>query len=108
MESKRPKEPKPRRRWRRTLLRVLLTLVVLTALAWLIVPKLAAPMIERKLQAMISSRLDANLEMGPLVYLPPFGVRVSDARLVTATAEDGRVELLKIDRLDLRLAKLPF
>lgn len=95
----------PRRRWQRWVL----GLVLVLGLAYLVVPRFAEPYVRRKLQAMVASKLDAELRVGGLTYLPPFGVRVRDARIVTREASTGgAVELLKLARLDLRLAKLPF
>src|SRR5688572_13554037 len=94
----------PRRWWARLGLVALLLL----ALLWLIVPRVAAPYVRGKLQAMIASRVDAELRMESLSYLPPFGVRVRGARLVAKENGASEVELLKFARLDLRLAKLPF
>jgi hypothetical protein len=94
----------PRRRWARWSLAIL----VLLGLVWLIAPRLVAPYVRGKLQAMIASRADVELRMDSLAYLPPFGVRVRDARLVAKENGAGEVEVLKVARLDLRLAKLPF
>lgn len=94
----------PRRRWARVALIVLLMLGVL----WIVAPRLAAPYVQAKLQAMIASKLSAKLEMDHLAYLPPFGVRVRNARLIALDDAGGEFDLLKIARLDLRLAKLPF
>jgi hypothetical protein len=95
----------PRRRWQRWVL----ALVALLALAWLVVPRLAEPYVRGKLQAMVADKLDAELRMGGLTYLPPFGVRVREARIVARDRDSGTpVEMLKLARLDLRLAKLPF
>jgi hypothetical protein len=77
---------------------------------WLLAPRLAAPYVQRKLQAMIASKVDAELRIGSLAYLPPFGVSVRDARLVAHDRTRGGQELdvLKVAKLELRLAKLPF
>src|SRR3954454_24917073 len=90
--------------------RVLLGVVTALLLAWLMIPKLAAPYVRAKLQAMIASKVDAELRMGSLSYLPPFGVRVHDAKLIAHDRGNaGReFEVLKVARIDLRLAKLPF
>ena len=95
----------PKRRWARWSVGVLLFL----ALVWLVAPRLAAPYVRAKLQKMVASGVAAELRMEGLTYLPPFGVRVRDARLVGRDAASGtEIDLLKIARLDLRLAKLPF
>jgi hypothetical protein len=97
----------PRRRWQRVLLVVLPLLVV----AWFAVPQLFVPTIRAKLQGMIASRLDARLEIRRLMYAPPFGIRARDVRLVSNASLPGwkgEVELLRVARLDLKLAHLPF
>lgn len=97
----------PRRRAHRV---VLATLILLTA-AWFVVPQLFVPMIRGKLQGMIASHLDAKLEIGRLMYAPPFGVRARDVRLVSGSALGGETagtELLKVRKLDLKLARSPF
>src|SRR5258705_14007737 len=97
----------PRRRWQR----VLVVLLPLLVVAWFAVPQLFVPTIRAKLQGMIAGHLDARLEIGRLMYAPPFGVRARDVRLVsnaTLPGWAGNVELLKVAKLDLKLARLPF
>ena len=102
----RPSNLLPRRRWQRVLAAVALLLVA----AWFVVPQLFVPTIRAKLQGMISGHLDARLEIGRLMYAPPFGVRARDVRLVSNArlpGWSGEVELLRVARLDLKLARLP-
>jgi hypothetical protein len=97
----------PRRRRHRVLVGVLLLMVV----AWFVVPQLFVPMIRAKLQGMIAGHLDAKLHIGRLMYAPPFGGRARDVRLIgggSAGAENAGTELLKVRKLDLKLARLPF
>ncbi len=94
----------PRNRW----LRVLLIGMALAAIAWFVVPPFLVPKIRGKLQAMLSSQLDAELRIGRLAYSPPYGLRARDVSLITNDPEHGYVELLKVAVLDLELAKLPF
>lgn len=97
----------PRRRWQRVLVCVLPLLVV----AWFAVPQLFVPTIRAKLQGMIAGHLDARLDIGRMMYAPPFGVRCRDVRLVSNAALPGwagNVELLRVAKLDLKLARLPF
>jgi hypothetical protein len=97
----------PPRRWQRVLAGVLALLV----LAWFLGPQLFVPQIRSKLQGMIGGHLDARLDIGRLSYAPPFGVRARDVRLVSGTSLPGwkgQVELLRVDKLDLKLARLPF
>jgi hypothetical protein len=96
--------PRSRRgKWLLGILAGVLLLVLLT-------PRLAAPYEQRKLQAMIASKVDAELRMGSLSYLPPFGVSIRDARLIAHDRTKGgqELEVLKIARLELRLARIPF
>ena len=95
--------PRRRRHW------VLLGVLVLLVVAWFGVPQLFVPTIRAKLQGMISGHLDARLEIGRMMYAPPWGVRARDVRLVSgdATGNPG-VELLKVRKLDLKLARHPF
>ena len=103
----RPSNLVPRRRWRRVLVATLLLLV----LAYVAVPQLFVPMIRSKLEGMIGSHLDAKLHIGRLMYSPPFGVRARDVRVVSGASLpgwNGDVELLRVAKLDLKLAHLPF
>ena len=97
----------PRRRWHRVLVGVLLLLVA----GWFVVPQLFVPTIRAKLQGMIAGHLDARLEIGRMMYAPPFGVRARDVRLVAGSSAGGETagtELLRVRKLDLKLARLPF
>jgi hypothetical protein len=91
-----------KRRWR-----ILLALAAVLAVAWFVAPQLLVPTIERKLQAMIGSQLKADLSIGAIRYAPPYGVRVRDVSLLANDPKHGRVEILKVAVLDLKLAKLP-
>src|SRR4051812_49146240 len=93
---------------RRRLGRIAFIILLALALLWVFGPRLAAPYVQAKLQEMIASKLSAELEMERLAYLPPFGVRVYNARLIALNDAGGEFDVLKIARLDLRLAKLPF
>ena len=88
--------------------RIALGVVVLLVLAWFVVPRMLAPMLRGKLQGMIAGHLDAQLRIGDLSYSPPYGVRARDVSLVTDDPRHGWVELVKVKRLDLKLARLPF
>lgn len=90
--------------------RWLLGIVAGLLMFWLLAPRLAAPYVQRKLQAMIASKADGELRIGRLTYLPPFGVSVSDARLVAHDQARGgqELEVFKVAKLELRLSKLPF
>ena len=88
---------KPRRR-----LKILAVLLAL-ALVLLIGELLASRMIADKLRATVSSKLDAQLELGPLVYVPPYGAWTWNARIT----RDGE-ELFTVSRVKLSLAEFPF
>lgn len=95
--------PRRRRHW------VLIAIPVVLVAAWFLVPQLFVPMIRGKLQGMIEGHLDAKLEIGRLMYAPPFGVRARNVRLVSAGGGDNAgTELLKVRKLDLKLARSPF
>jgi hypothetical protein len=100
--------PETRRNWRRRLKWPAIVLGGLGVVLYLIVPLVATPMIRDRLQKMISTQLNAELKMGNVTYLFPYGVTVSDAVLVGKDERGEAVELLKIPKLKLALAKLPF
>jgi hypothetical protein len=97
-----------RRVWRRRLLVLSGVAVGLLILIWQIVPMAAAPYVRAKLQAMIAEQLNAELTMGRLAYHFPYGVSVSDARLIATDPQGAPVNLLTADRIDLKLAQHPF
>src|SRR5687768_11566017 len=103
-----PPKPQPRRRRRRCLKWTLLFLAFIPAVLYLLVPLVGAPVLRSKLQAMVDSKLNARLEVGRVIYVFPYGLRVIDARLVTTAADDERLTLLDIPKLEIALAKLPF
>src|SRR5688500_10397215 len=88
--------------------RVLLALVAVLALAWFVVPQMFVPASQRKLQAMIATQLKADLQIDTMRYAPPYGVRLRGVSVVADDPKHGRVEVMKIGVLDLKLAKLPF
>ena len=87
---------KPRRRLR--ILAVLLTLV----LALLIAEVVASRMIAQKLRRTVEAKLDAQLELGPLVYIPPYGAWAWNSRVT----RDGN-ELFSFSSVRLALAEFP-
>jgi hypothetical protein len=80
----------------------------LVILLWQVGPMAAAPFVRAKLQSMIAEQLNAELVMGRLAYHFPYGVSVSDARLVATDPDGAPVNLLTADRIDLKLAQHPF
>lgn len=74
---------------------------------YVILPLVARPILRAKLQNMVRSQLDAELQIARVSYVFPYGVKVHDATLTTRRA--GRAhELLKLPAISLELAKLPF
>src|SRR5882762_5293733 len=82
--------------------------VLMGVILYVVVPQIATPMIRSRLQKQISTQLNAELRMGGVYYVFPYGVRISDAVLVGKDERGAEVELLKIPKLKLALAKLPF
>jgi hypothetical protein len=81
------------------------TVVILLAVS----QPLLGTFVQRKLVSTVEERTNATLQVGSVTYLPPYGIRVTDAEFTVpdAAAPSGRVEMLKVKRLELRLAKLP-
>jgi hypothetical protein len=77
---------------------VLCTIVLLLAVGELV----ASRQIAAKLRRTVDDKLDAHLEIGTLIYVPPYGAWVWNARIV----RDGR-ELFSVAQLKLSLAELP-
>ena len=61
----------------------------------------------RKLQAIVSDQLNAQLSLDRLEYLFPYGVRVHPAKLVANDPRGRPFDLLTADQIELKLAKLP-
>ena len=92
------------RRWSR----VLLGVFVLGATVAIAAPSVVRVLLRRQLQTMIAEQLDARLEIGGLAYDMPYGVTVTDAVLI-GTSPDGKpLHLLRLPRVELQLARLPF
>ncbi|HEV8607372.1 MAG TPA: AsmA-like C-terminal region-containing protein [Tepidisphaeraceae bacterium] len=81
---------------------------VLGVVVYVILPLIVTPMIRARLQKQISTQLNAELKMGSVSYWFPYGVTVVDAVLVAKDQQGEAVELLRIPRLKLALARLPF
>src|SRR6266487_2869909 len=94
--------------WKRRLKWPGIIVAVLAVIIYVILPQIITPMIRSRLQKQISTQLNADLQMGSVYYWFPYGVSVSDAVLVAKDEQGQRVELLKIPKLRLALAKLPF
>ncbi len=100
MEKK--KKGHKRRRW------ILGGLAALLLGVWFIGPRLVAPMIQRKLQAMIEKHLHAQLTLDSLKYDFPYGVRAKNVALVTRDGQWASIDLVRIADLELVLAEMPW
>lgn len=76
-------------------------------LALIVAPSIAGRIIRWRLQAMIAAQLNAELRVGDLSYHFPYGVEVTDAALVAPGPEGKPIELLRLPRLALKLARFP-
>src|SRR5437879_2765063 len=99
-------EAHPPRPGRRRLVRWLLGVALALVLAYFGGGLLVSPILERRLQAMVASHLNADLHIGHLSYHFPYGVTVSDASLVSRGSGEP-VELFKAKRIRLALAEIP-
>ena len=114
MPERTPTDPPqtPRRARGRKWSVALLIVSILVAAVVFVSPVALAPLVQRKLQAMVEDHLHARLEIGSLQYHFPYGVTVRDVSLVArdpALPPDApSVQILGIGKLDLRLAELPF
>src|SRR5688572_21011321 len=94
-----PPKSEPRRGRRRWFRWTLLVIAFIPAFLYLLVPLVGAPVLRSKLQAMVDSKLNARLEMGRVIYVFPYGLRVLDARLVTTSGDVERLTLLEIFKM---------
>jgi hypothetical protein len=89
----------PRKRRRRRWLIIAALILVPLAIAYLGVCRFLA----HKLEATVAAKLDAELTVDRLLYLPPYGLRISGANLTRKNNV-----LLELGHVDLRLAQSPF
>src|SRR5690348_16294480 len=73
------------RRLRRRVAKTLAFALVLIGVGWLTLPWTLAPYIRSKLQNEVSQHLHASLEMGSLRYQFPYGVHMTDVRLISSS-----------------------
>ena len=95
-------------RWLRRLKWPGIVVALLIGLVYGLLPLIVTPMIRSRLQKQLSTQLNAELQMGRVYYWFPYGVSVSDAVLVARDQQGEAIRLLKIDKLKLSLARLPF
>src|ERR1700704_3355297 len=92
-------EAKARRPWwrRKRWIVYILILVVAGGGEWL-----ASRAIRAKLTALVDRKLDARLEIGTILYVPPYGASAWGMKLVR-----GGDEVLSLPKATIRLAELP-
>src|ERR1051325_4949398 len=95
-------------RWRRWLKWPLIVFALLLVIVYVILPLIITPIIRNRLQKQLSSQLDVDLQMGRVYYWFPYGVSVSDAVLVAKDQQGEPIRLLKIDKMKIALARMPF
>ena len=94
-------------RRRRILLIVLGGAVAVIVLAWIVLPRIVAPVLRGKLEALVANHLRAELKLGGVSYRPPYTVHVTDARLVAREGPHAGHELLRLESGTLALDELP-
>src|SRR5882724_6522613 len=99
---------KRKTRWLRRLKWPGIVLALLLVLVYGVLPLIFTPIIRSRLQRQISTQLNADLQMGSVYYWFPYGVTVSDAVLVAKDQQGEAIKLLRIPKLKLALARLPF
>lgn len=84
-------------------------LAVVTGLviAYFIAPLVIRHLIRSRLQSMIATELNAELQIGSLTYAYPYAVDVTDAALVAPGPDGKPLELLRVPHLALKLARSP-
>jgi hypothetical protein len=94
-----------RRRRRRFWILGLIAMVV--GVIYFAAPMIIAPILQRRLQAMVSKHLNAELTMKRLTYHFPYGLNAHDVALTAWDNMGQKIDLLRVKELDLQLAKLP-
>src|SRR5437667_4409450 len=88
-----------KKRWLRRLKWPGVIVALVGVVLYVVVPLIATPMLRSRLQRQISTQLNAELRMGSVYYVFPYGLRVADARLVGRDEAGREVELLRIPKL---------
>ena len=95
-------------RWRRWLKWPLIVFALLLVIVYGVLPLIVTPLIRNRLQKQLSTQLNADLQMGGVYYWFPYGVSISDAVLVARDQQGEAIRLLKIDKMKIALARMPF
>jgi uncharacterized protein involved in outer membrane biogenesis len=77
-------------------------------IALMIAKPIASLYVRAKLQQTLSTRLDGDLQLGPLSYSFPLGVHVGSSKLISKDPAGGEFEILGMESFDLALHQLPF
>ena len=93
-----PDDPERRPRRRLKIIALLLTVVLVLLIGEL----LASRLIAVKLRSTVAAKLDAELDLGPLLYVPPFGAWTWNGRIT----RDGD-DLFTVSSVRLELAEFP-
>jgi hypothetical protein len=94
------------RRGKRTL-RLAIAIVIAVLLVWFVGPLAVAPILRHKLQSLVEDHLHATLHIGHLAYAPPYSLRVTGAKLVSAASTGNGMDVLDVAQVDLTLARFP-
>src|SRR5439155_259190 len=79
---------------------VLGTFALLLAGVYFLGPTLLAPILQRRLAAMVSEHLNAELAMDGLTYDFPYGLRAKNAALITRDEHGQNVDLVRVKELE--------
>lgn len=91
-------ESLPRKPWRRrTILTIIVILIALAGIEYL-----ASRAIASKLRGLVANKLDAELKLGTIFYIPPYGAWIRDAQLVRKEQP-----LVRIPQATVKLAEFP-
>ena len=91
------------RRWGRLLVGVL----IITTVALLIAGPIADAIVRSRLRSLVRDSLNAELTGGRISYRPWLGAVVQDAAIVRTGAHGERLEIARVERLEVSLASLP-
>ncbi len=93
-----PAPPTRWQRWKRRLIVLAVILLIVAGAGEFFVSRA----IESQLRKLVERKLDAKLEIGSLMYVPPYGAWAWNVRLVRNSNE-----LIRLDKIDVSLGELP-